>query len=91
MVVTNRPRVLRVSTDIRDRDDVLIAIENSGTGFDQSQVEKLFAPFFTTKSHGMGLGLWICRTIIESQKGLLTASSTGTFGARFEVVSARSF
>ncbi len=85
-IVTSRARVLRVSTQVHGQGDVLIAIEDFWTGFDHDSIGKLFEPFFTTKEHGMGLGLWISRTIIESQKGALTASSNSSFGARFEVV-----
>jgi two-component system, LuxR family, sensor kinase FixL len=50
---------------------VLITVEDSGTGIDPSQIDRIFDAFFTTKAQGMGMGLSICRSIIESHGGQL--------------------
>jgi signal transduction histidine kinase len=84
--VTGRKRVLRVRTERRDGTAVAIVIEDSGPGIDPSQVDRIFSAFVTTKSHGMGLGLAICRKIVEHHGDQLVASSEGITGAPFQVV-----
>jgi signal transduction histidine kinase len=83
---TNRSRVLRISTVLRDRSTIAVAIEDSGTGIESERLPDIFGAFVTTKAHGTGLGLAICRMIIERHGGQLTASSDGTSGALFQFV-----
>jgi len=83
---TDRTRVLRVRTEPRGSDSIVVAVEDSGPGIDPKRLGGIFDAFFTTKSHGMGLGLAICRMIIERHGGQLTATSDGTSGARFQFV-----
>jgi signal transduction histidine kinase len=82
----NRSRVLRVTTEHRNRNEVAVIVEDSGPGIDQERLSDIFGAFVTTKAHGTGLGLAICRMIIEHHGGQLTASSDGINGARFEFV-----
>jgi PAS domain S-box-containing protein len=84
--VTDRPRVLRVSTSVRPPDGMLLSVEDSGIGIDRDSLDRIFEPFFTTKSRGMGLGLWLCRRIVENHHGRLTAASDPGRGSRFEIV-----
>ena len=65
---------------------VAVAVEDSGPGIAPSQLDDIFGAFVTTKPHGMGLGLAICRMIIEHHGGALTASSDGQNGATFQFV-----
>jgi signal transduction histidine kinase len=81
---TNRSRVLRVKTELRGRDAIVVAVEDSGPGIDPKQLDSIFDPFVTTKAHGMGLGLPICRMIVERHGGLLSALSDGENGALFQ-------
>ena len=81
---TDRSRVLRVKTELRDHNAIVVAVEDSGRGIDPKQMDSIFGAFFTTKAHGMGLGLAICRMIIEHHGGQLTASSDGKRGALFQ-------
>jgi signal transduction histidine kinase len=83
---TDPSRVLLVRTELRGRDAIVVAVEDSGPGIDPKQLDGIFGAFFTTKPHGMGLGLAICRMIIERHGGQLTASSDGKRGASFEFV-----
>jgi signal transduction histidine kinase len=83
--VTDRPRVLRVRTGLDGSGEVLIAVEDSGVGIDRADLGRIFEPLFTTKSRGMGLGLWLCRRIVENHHGRLTASSVLDRGSRFEI------
>ena len=81
---TDRDRVLRVRTAFHNRDAIIVAVEDSGPGLDPKQLGRIFDAFFTTKSHGIGLGLAICRMIVERHGGQLTAASEGNNGARFQ-------
>jgi signal transduction histidine kinase len=84
--VMDRKRVLRVRTECRGGSAVAVVVEDSGPGINPSQVDSIFSAFVTTKSHGMGLGLAICRQIVEQHGGQLVASSDGMSGAQFQVV-----
>jgi signal transduction histidine kinase len=84
--VTDRNRVLRVTTALRDNETITVAIEDSGPGIDPKRLDEIFNAFFTTKSQGTGLGLAICRMIIEHHGGQLIASSDGKTGALFQFV-----
>ncbi len=85
--IADRQKLLRVKTAIRDGDIVVVAIEDSGTGIDADKVDRLFDTFFTTKPSGMGMGLSICRTIIEARNGCLGVSAGAQYGSvfRFEL------
>jgi signal transduction histidine kinase len=83
---TDRNRILRVTTELRGSDAIAVAVEDSGPGIDPEKLDRIFTAFVTTKSHGMGLGLAICRMIIEQHGGQLTASSDGKNGALLQFV-----
>ena len=83
---TDRDRVLQVRTKLHSRNAIIVAVEDSGPGFDPKQLGNIFDAFFTTKSHGIGLGLAICRMIVERHGGQLTAASDGTSGAQFQFI-----
>ena len=80
---TDRSRFLRVSTKLRGSDAIMVAVEDSGPGIDPRKLEGIFDAFVTTKADGMGLGLAICRRIVESHGGHLSAMSDGKSGAQF--------
>jgi signal transduction histidine kinase len=80
----NRSRVLNVRTELRDPNAIAVAVQDSGPGIDPKRIDGIFEAFITTKSYGMGLGLAICRTIIEHHGGQLSASSDGKTGAVFQ-------
>ena len=82
----DRSRVLRVRTELRERDTIAVAVEDSGPGISQSNLANLFNAFVTTKPHGTGLGLAISQSIVEGHGGQITASSDGMGGALFQVV-----
>jgi PAS domain S-box-containing protein len=83
---TDRNRVLRVRTEPHGRDAIIVAVEDSGPGIDPDRLDSIFDPFITTKASGMGLGLAICRMIVERHGGNLSALSDGKNGARFQFV-----
>jgi signal transduction histidine kinase len=84
--VTDRRRVLLVKTERRGDAAVALVLADSGPGISPTQLESIFHAFVTTKPHGMGLGLAICRQIVEQHGGQLVASSDGTSGAEFHVI-----
>ena len=72
--VTDRTRELTVSSALAEPGSVLVAVEDTGTGLDEAIAQRIFEPFFTTKSDGLGMGLSICRSIIEAHGGHLWVS-----------------
>jgi PAS domain S-box-containing protein len=82
MTVESRTEVLVTSRS--DENQVAVAIRDSGVGIDPKDLDQLFNPFFTTKPHGMGMGLPISRSIIESHGGRLWAASNPSRGATFQ-------
>jgi signal transduction histidine kinase len=83
--VNDRARLLRVRSEIHDASGILVTVEDSGMGIDTIDRDRIFDTFFTTKSTGMGMGLSICRTIIEAHGGRLWASAGTPHGSTFSV------
>jgi C4-dicarboxylate-specific signal transduction histidine kinase len=83
--VTDRARLLVVTSGSDEAGDARITVEDSGPGIDPKDIDRIFHAFFTTKSHGMGMGLAICRSIIEQHGGRLWASPGDPHGAVFHV------
>jgi signal transduction histidine kinase len=83
---TDKSRLLRVRSALHGRNAIAVEVEDTGPGIDAKQLEGIFGAFVTTKSHGMGLGLAICRMIVEQHGGQLTASSDGASGSRFQFI-----
>jgi PAS domain S-box-containing protein len=81
--VAEIPRALLISTAQAEH-GILVAMRDSGPGLDPASLEHLFNAFYTTKSGGMGMGLAICRSIIEAHEGQLHASANEPRGAVFQ-------
>ena len=81
--VTDRPRNLRIRSQLDEAGSILISIKDSGTGIDKEIHDRIFDPLFTTKPSGMGMGLSICRRIVEAHGGRLWASSAAPHGTDF--------
>jgi PAS domain S-box-containing protein len=81
--VSNGPRELLVSTMEDKPNGVLVAVRDSGPGLNPESLERLFDPFYTTKPSGMGMGLSICRSILEAHGGRLWAGANVPHGASF--------
>jgi signal transduction histidine kinase/ABC-type uncharacterized transport system substrate-binding protein len=77
-----QPRVLSIKSKLNGHNSVQVSIEDTGIGIDSANRDQIFKPLFTTKDHGMGMGLSICRSIIEGHKGKIwvTAGDTGGTG-----------
>jgi len=85
MAVDDRPRNLLIVTTREDSNWARLSVCDSGVGIDPQHLDKLFNAFFTTKPHGMGVGLSISRSIIESHKGRLWATANDGPGATFSL------
>jgi PAS domain S-box-containing protein len=83
--VSGRRKVLTVKTAPNDWGGVAVTVEDSGIGVDAENVDRVFDPFFTTKAHGMGMGLAVCRSIVEAHGGSLSLSSGSPHGSVFHV------
>jgi PAS domain S-box-containing protein len=81
--VTGRERHLRIASGLDEQANVRITVEDTGSGIAPALLDRIFDPFFTTKSNGMGLGLSICRSIIEAYGGRLWATPRTPNGAAF--------
>jgi signal transduction histidine kinase len=81
--INDRPRNLWVRTEHGADDSVRLSVRDSGTGFAPGAIDKLFDAFYTTKAHGMGVGLAISRSIIKNHKGELWAQANEGPGATF--------
>jgi two-component system sensor kinase FixL len=78
-------RHLIVRTNSIDESNVLIQVQDSGTGITPHQLERIFDPYITSKPDGLGMGLSICRTIIERHRGKIWAANNPDRGATFSI------
>ena len=81
--VDDRPRQLLIRTERDEAECVSLTVQDAGTGFDPQAVDRLFEAFYTTKDDGMGIGLSVSRSIIESHHGRLWATLNNGPGAAF--------
>jgi signal transduction histidine kinase len=81
--VTDRPRELLIRSRQDEKQQVLVSVTDCGVGISAENANRLFNPFFTTKSSGMGMGLSICRSIIEAHGGRLWATANIPHGTTF--------
>ena len=83
--ISDRERLLRVRSEKHDGGGVLMAVEDSGPGVEPEDAKRIFDAFFTTKAEGMGMGLSICRSIVESHGGRITVAKAVPHGTVFQV------
>jgi signal transduction histidine kinase len=84
MAAKDGPRVLRGRFEVHDGGGVIVSVADTGTGIASQELEQIFNPLFTTKSGGMGMGLSICRSIIEAHDGRLWVAPNKPEGAVFQ-------
>jgi signal transduction histidine kinase len=78
------PRILSIRSGVRKPNVVHVIVEDTGTGVDPSNHDHIFNPMFTTKERGMGIGLSICHSIIESHNGRIWATRGINEGSIFQ-------
>jgi C4-dicarboxylate-specific signal transduction histidine kinase len=84
MTSVDRPRQLLIRSQVEGSGQIRVSVQDSGIGLSADVMGRLFEPFFTTRSKGMGMGLPISRSIIEAHGGKLWAESNGTQGSVFQ-------
>jgi signal transduction histidine kinase len=82
--VSDRPRELVIRSQQDESHRVLVTVTDSGVGISTENADRLFNAFFTTKSSGMGMGLSICRSIVEAHGGRLWTTTNVPHGATFQ-------
>jgi len=90
MAAIDGSRVLSVKSEVHDDGDVRVSVADTGMGIRSQDFERIFNPLFTTKSEGMGMGLSICRSIIEAHEGRLWVAPNEPRGSVFHFTSMRS-
>jgi signal transduction histidine kinase len=86
MAAKDEPRVLCVKSDVHAGGGVKVSVADTGTGIGTHDIDRIFDPLFTTKSDGMGMGLPICRSIIEAHDGRLWAAPNIPQGSVFQFI-----
>ena len=82
--VTDRPREMVIRSRQDETQQVLVSVADCGVGISAENADRLFAAFFTTKASGMGMGLSICRSIMEAHGGRLWAMANVPHGTTFQ-------
>jgi len=77
-------RMLRLRSEGSDTGECIVAVEDSGPGIEPEKLQRIFEPFFTSKSKGMGMGLSVCRSIVEAHGGRLWVAGNTSRGAEFQ-------
>jgi len=84
MNAVEEPRVLSVKSETHNGEDVMVSVADTGSGIDSQNASRIFNPLYTTKADGMGLGLAICRSIVEAHDGRLWVATNPPRGAVFQ-------
>jgi len=82
-MVKSSSRTLKIRSTLQSPGMIIVSVSDSGTGIDEAKKDKLFEPFFTTKKDGLGMGLRICRSIIEEHEGRIWVENNSGVGATF--------
>ena len=83
--MTDSGRMLKITADRQEPSGALITIEDSGPGMAPDDMSRIFEPFYTTKPQGIGMGLTICRSIVEAHGGRLVAAPSSLGGLAMQI------
>ena len=83
---SDQERLVSVRSEPYDGGGALITVQDSGVGIEPEDAKRIFEAFFTTKAEGMGMGLSICRSIVEAHGGRITATKAVPCGSVFKVI-----
>jgi len=83
--ITDRARVLKVKSEAVQSGGVAVSVEDTGTGIRPEQMDRIFDAFYTTKASGMGIGLAICRSMVEAHGGTLSVAPCAPHGSMFRI------
>jgi signal transduction histidine kinase len=83
MKAVDGTRELTIKSQRAEKSQLLVSVSDTGVGLPPGQADQIFNAFFTTKAHGTGMGLRICRSIVESHGGRLWAAENSPRGASF--------
>jgi len=83
--MTDGNRMLKITANRQEPSGVLITVDDSGPGISPENIERIFEPFYTTKPEGMGMGLTICRSIVEAHRGCLVATPSRLGGLAMQI------
>ena len=86
MAASDGARVLGINSEVQSSSGVMVSLKDTGTGVDPKDIDRIFNPLFTTKTHGMGMGLSICRSIIEAHEGRLWVAPNTPHGTVFHFI-----
>jgi signal transduction histidine kinase len=78
------PRELFIESREKDGQEIVVSVSDSGPGLDPATVDRIFEPFYSTKEGGVGIGLSICRSIIEAHEGKIWARQNNAPGSAFQ-------
>jgi signal transduction histidine kinase len=84
MASKNEPRVLLVKSEVHEDTGIVVSVADTGAGINPQDIDRIFNPLYTTKSDGMGMGLSICRAIVEAHHGRLWVTPNAPCGAVFQ-------
>jgi signal transduction histidine kinase len=79
------PRTLAVRSELSESGGVTVSVADTGKGVESQEIDQIFEPLFTTKPDGMGMGLFICRSIVESHGGNLSVFPNSPEGTVFQI------
>jgi signal transduction histidine kinase len=84
MSASDDPKILSIKSEPYDGDRIVVSVSDTGAGIGSQDIDRIFNPLFTTKPDGMGMGLSICRAIIETHEGRLWFAPNTPRGAVFQ-------
>ena len=85
-LIAGRPRELSIATGLHNQEGVQVQVADTGPGIGPEHLHRIFEAFFSTKTSGMGMGLAICRSIVEAHGGRLWAEGRSPHGSVFTMV-----